>query len=233
MPNSLIPVSSPHTNIRARPRLSPVSERARYPRQHQLVDRPVGSSFDITSPIPKPEEPPLSKRSEDAAPARSPGDSMSNSVSNTTDNMFTKKKIVFVKPLQSSLSAMLASSDSSSNPFSEMYAAISGRGESQSIDIQLYFPHARQPLGKAMHLNVRSDATVEEVVGFSMWSYWQEAWLPKLDEGLDSEDDLKWASRLTAAGWILRIAEEDGEVDDDFPREMLLFSMTTEINFGM
>jgi hypothetical protein len=28
---------------------------------------------------------------------------------------------------------------------------------------------------------------------------------------------------LSAAGWILRIAEEDGEVDDDFPREILLF----------
>jgi target of rapamycin complex 2 subunit MAPKAP1 len=77
-----------------------------------------------------------------------------------------------------------------------------------------------------MHLNVRSDATVEEVVGFSMWSYWEEGWLPKLDEGLSGEDDPKWASRLSATGWILRIAEEDGEVDDDFPREMLLFSMT-------
>ena len=124
---------------------------------------------------------------------------------------------------------MLASSGSSSNPFAEMYAAISGRGESQSIDIQMYFPHARQPLGKAMHLNVRSDATVEEVVGFSMWSYWEEGWLPKLDEGLSGEDDPKWATRLSAAGWILRIAEEDGEVDDDFPREMLLFSMTVVI----
>ena len=226
MPNSSIPVSSPHTNIRARPRLSPVSEHAGYPRQqHQLGNRSVGSFFDTTSPVPKLEEPPLSKRSE-GAPPRSRGDSSSNSASNITDNMFAKKKIALMKPQKSSLSAMLASSSSSSNPFAEMYAAISGRGESQSIDIQLYFPHARQPLGKVMHLNVRSDATVEEVVGFSMWSYWEEGWLPKLDEGLSGEDDPKWASRLSAAGWILRIAEEDGEVDDDFPRE-IFFSMTT------
>ena len=228
IPNSSIPVSSPHANIRARPRLSPVSEHARYRQHHQLVDRSVGSSSDITSPVPKPEEPP--KRSDSAALPRSRGDSTSNSASNnTTDMMFAKKKVFAMKPLKSSLSAMLASSGSSSNPFAEMYAAISGRGESQSIDIQLYFPHARQPLGKAMHLNVRSDATVEEVVGFSMWSYWEEGWLPKLDEGLSGEDDPKWATRLSAAGWILRIAEEDGEVDDDFPREMLLFSMTIVI----
>jgi hypothetical protein len=228
IPNSSIPVSSPHANIRARPRLSPVSEHARYRQQHQLVDRSVGSSFDITSPVPKPEEPP--KRSDSTAPPRGRGDSTSNSASNnTTDNMFAKKKVIPIKPLKSSLSAMLASSGSSSNPFAEMYAAISGRGESQSIDIQLYFPHARQPLGKAMHLNVRSDATVEEVVGFSMWSYWEEGWLPKLDEGLSGEDDPKWATRLSAAGWILRIAEEDGEVDDDFPRETLPFSMTIVI----
>ena len=227
MPNPSIPVSSPQMNNRARPRLSPVSEHVRYPRQqHQRVDRPVGSSSDIPSPIPKPEEPPLSKRSEEsAAPSRSRGDSTSNSASFTTDNMFAKKKIIPMKPLKSSLSAMLASSGSSSNPFAEMYATISGRGESQSINVQLYFPHARQPR-KPMHLNVRSDATVEEVVGFSMWSYWEEGWLPKLDEGLVGEDDPKWATRLSATGWILRIAEEDGEVDDDFPREVLLFSRT-------
>ena len=43
---------------------------------------------------------------------------------------------------------MLASSGGSS-PIADMYAAISDPGESQSIDIQLYFPHARQPLGKS------------------------------------------------------------------------------------
>ena len=225
MPNSSIPVSSPQTNNRARPRLSPVSEHARYPRQqHHLVDRSVGSSFDAIGPVPKLEDPPFSKRSEGATPSRSRGDSASNLASNTIDNMFAKKKVIPMKPLKSTLSAMLASSGSSSNPFAEMYAAISGRGESHSTNVQLYFPHARQPLGKAMHLNVRSDATVEEVIGFSMWSYWEEGWLPKLDEGLSGEDDPKWATRLSAAGWILRIAEEDGEVDDDFPRKLpLLF----------
>ena len=69
-----------------------------------------------------------------------------------------------------------------------------------------------------MNLNVRRDATVEEVIGFALWNYWEEDWLPNLVERL-GEDDPKREVRLSAVGWILRIAEEDGEVDDDFPRE--------------
>jgi hypothetical protein len=112
---------------------------------------------------------------------------------------------------------MLASSGTS-NPFAEMYAAISGRGEIASTNVQVYFPHAQQPRGKPMNLSVRRDTTVEEVIGFALWSYWEDGWLPKLDEGL-SEEDSKREIRLSAVGWIFRIAEEDGEVDDDFPRE--------------
>lgn len=78
-------------------------------------------------------------------------------------------------------------------------------------------------MGKAMDLNVRKDATVEEVIGFSLWTYWKEGWLPKLDEGLSGEDDPKWETKVSAVGWIMRIAEEDGEVDDDFPRMLARF----------
>ncbi len=72
-----------------------------------------------------------------------------------------------------------------------------------------------------MDLNVRRDATVEEVIGFALWTYWEEGWKPKLDEGLNGEDDEQWATHLSAVGWILRITEDDGEVDDDFPRKYL------------
>jgi hypothetical protein len=112
---------------------------------------------------------------------------------------------------------MLASSDASSNPFAELYAAISGRGESASTNVQMFFPHAKQPAGKGMELNVRMDATVEEVIGFALWTYWKEAWLPKLNDGLSGDDDPKWETKVSAVGWIMRIAEDNGEVDDDFP----------------
>lgn len=83
------------------------------------------------------------------------------------------------------------------------------------MNVRVFFPHARQPVGRAMDLNVRKDASVEEVVGFALWSYWEEGWLPKLDENVSGEEDPK----LSAVGWIMRIAESDGEVDEDFPCE--------------
>lgn len=120
---------------------------------------------------------------------------------------------------------MLASSGESSNPFAETYASISGRGEAASTNVQVFFPHAREPAGRAMDLNVRKDATVEEVIGFALWNYWEEGWLPKLDDGLGGDEDPKRATRISAVGWILRIAEDDGEVDDDFPRKYRVISM--------
>lgn len=82
--------------------------------------------------------------------------------------------------------------------------------------VNVFFPQARSPAGKPLELNVRKDASVEEVIGFALWSYWEEGWLPKLDEGL-GEDDPRRKAKLSAVGWVLRIAEEDGELDEDFP----------------
>jgi hypothetical protein len=114
----------------------------------------------------------------------------------------------------STLSAMLVSTGGSANPFNELYGAISGRGESASMDVKVFFPHAHEPKGNVMSLSVRRDATVEEVIGFALWSYWEEGWLPKLNQGLNENDP-----KLSGIGWIMRIAEDDGEVDEDFPRE--------------
>ncbi|KAF8962331.1 stress-activated map kinase interacting protein 1-domain-containing protein [Flammula alnicola] len=197
MPNSSVVVSSSQTYNRSRPRLSPVSEHTgRYQRQHN-------------SSTTKQEEGPRAKRPTVLVRLLEP----ETIALQTAATIHPLRLHILLIPTKS----MLASSGSSSNPFAEMYAAISGRGESASTNVQVYFPHAKQPHGKAMELNVRRDATVEEVLGFALWNYWEEGWLPKLDEGLSGEDDPKWATRLSAVGWILRIAEEDGEVDDDFP----------------
>ena len=52
----------------------------------------------------------------------------------------------------------------SSSPFEEYYAAISGRAEWESKMVPVYFPTAVKPIGQVMELNVRKDATVEEVL---------------------------------------------------------------------
>lgn len=132
------------------------------------------------------------------------------------DTLFTRRKVVPARTTASALSAKLASSNTSLNPFTELYALISGRAEVATMTVTVFFPHAQTPRGKPLRLNVRQDATFEEVMGFALWSYWEEGWLPKLDEGIE-DDEQKKATRLSAIGWIMRAAEDDGEVDEDFP----------------
>jgi target of rapamycin complex 2 subunit MAPKAP1 len=81
--------------------------------------------------------------------------------------------------------------------------------------VTVFFPFAREPAGEPMRLSVRKDATVEEVLGFALWSYWEAGWLPRLDE----EDLNVLEESLSAVGWVMKIAEDDGEVDEDFPRK--------------
>lgn len=136
----------------------------------------------------------------------------------TEEMSFTRRPLPPARLQTSALTTMLASSGKSSNPFSELYAAISGRGEAAAIDVKIFFPHAAKPHGEGMVLSVRKDATVEEVIGFALWSYWEESWLPNLDAGIDENDPT-----LSAIGWVMRIAEDDGEVDEDFPRKHAVF----------
>ena len=180
-----------------------------------------------------------SKRSETSKPSGSsgvllsvPGASSSSSPSTavplpstSATSMFARKPVPPAHAGKSALSAMMATEDDDDmeNPFTEFYSAISGRAEGESMNVQVFFPHAKKPSGKAMQLNVRKDATIEEVLGFALWTYWEEGWLPKIDEGLTGEEDPKWQTVCSALGWILRIAEDDGEVDEDFPRECSRF----------
>ena len=130
---------------------------------------------------------------------------------------FPRKKVPPIRPAKSALTAMLAKTSSSMNPFEEYYAAISGRAEGESKIVAVFFPKAKKPIGQVMELNVRKDATVEEVLGHALYRYWEEGWLPKIDEGLEGEEDPRWSTLCSAVGWILKIAEDDGEVDEDFP----------------
>ncbi|KAI0718350.1 stress-activated map kinase interacting protein 1-domain-containing protein [Cerioporus squamosus] len=152
------------------------------------------------------------------SPTRKPSNT-STSTLPTPASMFERRPVPPARPAKSALTAMLAatSNTSSSNPFAELYSAISGRAESESMIVRVFFPMAREPANRALELKVRKDATVEEVLGYALWTYWEEGWLPKIDEGLSGEEDPNWAIRCSAVGWILRIAEEDGEVDEDFP----------------
>lgn len=233
--NASAPMSSSHTNGRQKPRLSPVDESSTS-RQHTASQRSIDNNFIMVTPAPanNPREKYYPPRRLDTGahehPAARPklpvpgvitAPHLATSSSNTLDLTFARKQVGSAKSVKSTLTAMMASSGST-NPFAELYAAVSGRGEMAATHVTVYFPHATEPAGAPMTLNVKKDATVEEIIGFALWTYWEEKWVPKLHEGLSGEDDQRWEETLSTVRWVLRIAEIDGEVDDDFPRESCL-----------
>lgn len=225
--SSMVGSSLPQgSSSRVRSRLSPVRE-GRHSEEtsvEALPERPEESApielgFDMVIPAPKADK---AKAPDLLAPTakRVIAGASSGSASVSADNPFARRPVAPARPGKSALSAMLADTGgvTSTNPFTELYSAIAARADADCMLVNVYFPHAREPAGKPLELKVRKDASVEEVLGFALWSYWEEGWSPKIDQGLQGEEDPKWESRCSAVGWILRIAEDDGEVDEDFPR---------------
>lgn len=173
------------------------------------LEKPDGGYFEMVTP-------PVKHNDERPSTTNNASVESSRSELVLVESFFAREEVVARKSAKSALSSLLASSNSS-NPFSDLYSAISGRGvpAAASTTITVFFPRARAPAGKPMLLNVRKDATMEEVLGFALWTYWEEGWEPRLDEEQERSEDL-----LSAAGWVMRIAEDDGEVDEDFPRAL-------------
>jgi hypothetical protein len=138
------------------------------------------------------------------------------------EDLFARQKVLPIRAAKSALSSMMAASNTT-NPFSDLYSAISGRGVSPpaSMVVTIFFPFAREPAGESMRLSVRKDATVEEVLGFGLWSYWEAGWSPRLDDEDTNSNNSE--EKLSAVGWVMKIAEDDGEVDEDFPRKSSRF----------
>lgn len=91
------------------------------------------------------------------------------------------------------------------NPFTSLYASVAAPSTVPSISLELFFPHSDEPSDPIM-VSVRKDATVEEVTGYGLYKYWEMGREPRIEEPNGTVD------------WGLRIVEDDGEVDEDFPR---------------
>ena len=124
--------------------------------------------------------------------------------------------------LQQHIPHLLSSSASApqeytANPFRSLYASVAAPPGQPSISLELYFPHSTEPTRPIMGV-ARKDVTVEEVTGYGLWRYWEEGREPKLEDE-EVED------KLSTVGWGLRMVEDDGEVDEDFPGESRLASV--------
>ncbi|ROT35979.1 hypothetical protein SODALDRAFT_328358 [Sodiomyces alkalinus F11] len=117
-------------------------------------------------------------------------------------------------------------------PF-EKFASLSGQGEKNPIAVHIYPAFSNdpeEPFEVLIRRNVHhghgqgSDrpVTVADLIGLSLWRYIEEEREPPIPE---DKQNINW--------WTLRMVEEDGEVDDDFPpfdRTKTLTSFTTANN---
>ena len=108
----------------------------------------------------------------------------------------------------SALTALIKAKEQNSqeeNHLAELYASFSGKGDLKPLHLKIYRPTSDEPM-HSVDVIVRQDATVAETIGFSLYRYWEEGRKPPLKK-----------EECDANVWTLRIMEDEGVVDDDFP----------------
>ena len=74
-----------------------------------------------------------------------------------------------------------------------------------AVKLQIYLPFSQEHL-KALMIAVKPETCVEEVIGYALFEYINEGRIPLLSD-----------RQLAVTNWNLRIVEDDGSIDDDFP----------------
>ncbi|KAK3375135.1 stress-activated map kinase interacting protein 1-domain-containing protein [Podospora didyma] len=144
--------------------------------------------------------------------------------------MSTIRPISMMQPKSLLSAALKAKKTKPTLPF-DKFASLSGQGDPSPIMLRIYAPFSKSPskpfevlIRRTVHEGEGGDraVTVADLIGLSLWRYNEE----KLEPTLPSD-------KLNVNWWTLRMVEEDGEVDDDFPpleRKKPLTSFTTANN---
>ncbi|KAJ9131670.1 Stress-activated map kinase-interacting protein 1 [Pleurostoma richardsiae] len=126
----------------------------------------------------------------------------------------TIRPISMIQPKSLLSAALNAKKTKPAMPF-DRFATLSGQGESSPIMLRIYAPFSKtssKPFEVFIRRKIREDGpgerhvTVADVIGLSLWRYNEE----KLEPPLPSD-------KLNVNWWTLKMVEEGGEVDDDFP----------------
>ncbi|KAK4190068.1 stress-activated map kinase interacting protein 1-domain-containing protein [Podospora australis] len=142
----------------------------------------------------------------------------------------TIRPLSMIQPKSLLSAALKAKKTKPALPF-DSFASLSGQGDPNPITLRIYAPFSKNPskpyevlIRRTVHEGEGADraVTVADLIGLSLWRYNEE----KLEPPLPSDKfNVNW--------WTLRMVEEDGEVDDDFPpleRKKPLISFTTANN---
>ncbi|KAI8616046.1 stress-activated map kinase interacting protein 1-domain-containing protein [Chytriomyces sp. MP71] len=117
-----------------------------------------------------------------------------------------------LQPKKSALALLLNDQGATENPFAEEFGVLSGKGEAYPIRIKIYIPTSPTP-EEPMLIIVKRDATVEELIGYTLYEYFN-----KLSNDLpDVVETLLPGDKRDVCCWNLRLVEDDGTIDDDFP----------------
>lgn len=125
----------------------------------------------------------------------------------------TMRPVSMIQPRSMISEALNAKKTKPATPF-ESFATLSGKGESNPLMIRIYSPYCNTP-SKPFEVLIRRRArdgdidrpvNVADLVGLALWRYNEEKLEPPLP-----------ADKLNLNWWTLKMVEEGGEVDDDFP----------------
>lgn len=125
----------------------------------------------------------------------------------------TLRPVSMIQPKSLISEALNAKKTKPATPF-ESFATLSGKGESNPLMIRIYTPYCNtpsKPFEVLIRRIVRDDTAdrpvkVADLIGLALWRYNEEKLEPALP---DDKLNLNW--------WTLKMVEEGGEVDDDFP----------------
>ncbi len=109
------------------------------------------------------------------------------------------------KNLKSNLTDLIQAKNQGDHEPLEQFISASGEGHPTPLTIKMFMPTCDEPK-KPWSIVVRPDALVVDTIGYALYKYTKENRKPELNEKL-----------MDANRWTLRIIEEDGEPDEDFP----------------
>ncbi|KAJ3133413.1 hypothetical protein HK100_004407 [Physocladia obscura] len=114
-------------------------------------------------------------------------------------------------PKRSALSLLLNDQGATENPFADDFGFLSGKGEAYPIRIKIFIPSSPTP-AEPLLIIIKRDATVEELIGYTLYEYFNRLSNTEVDptEFLPSE-------KCDVCCWNLRLVEDDGTIDEDFP----------------
>lgn len=135
---------------------------------------------------------------------------LNNAISHETMPKFSRKLYQSSQPSsfkESSLLTILIKSGMKVqvNPLADIFACFSGKGDLNPLKLKIYRPSGKDPK-KPISVVIKRIATVADAIGFSLYCFIEQKLEPKLTN-----------EQLNPNMWTLRIVEEEGELDDDFP----------------